>query len=103
MDVNDEKVQAAAAFSIQELRKYCDYCNDELRDTYQNLKIQKLDSAETRPTTLSDGTMYFLSMTMESTVPYAGETTDNQTVIVFENVDGSYNGISVERSPFLAH
>mmetsp|Transcript_7790 Transcript_7790/g.14721 ORF Transcript_7790/g.14721 Transcript_7790/m.14721 type:complete len:131 (-) Transcript_7790:385-777(-) len=103
LDVSDPTVLAASEFAMSELRKYCDYCNDELKETYQNLKLQSLQSASSQPTSLSDGTMYFLDMTLETDKPYDGKCTDSQTVIVFQNKDGSYNGMSVERSPFLEH
>mmetsp|Transcript_24130 Transcript_24130/g.52649 ORF Transcript_24130/g.52649 Transcript_24130/m.52649 type:complete len:138 (-) Transcript_24130:268-681(-) len=101
ISVDDPNVLAAKTFAQKELRKLCDYCNDELRDTYQNMEVKTIRTAEAKPTSLSDGTMFFLRMTLESTIPYQGKSTDSQTVIVFQNADGTYNGISVERSPFL--
>mmetsp|Transcript_44263 Transcript_44263/g.73720 ORF Transcript_44263/g.73720 Transcript_44263/m.73720 type:complete len:138 (+) Transcript_44263:111-524(+) len=101
VNLDDPKVQAAAKFAEKELRKLCDFCNEELRETYQNMEVKKITTAETRPTSLSEGTMYFLGVTMETTKPYLGKSTDAQTIVVFENADGTYNGISVERSPYL--
>mmetsp|Transcript_19519 Transcript_19519/g.23400 ORF Transcript_19519/g.23400 Transcript_19519/m.23400 type:complete len:132 (-) Transcript_19519:1036-1431(-) len=99
--VTDPKVEAASKFALAELRKLCDYCEDDLRDTYQSMKLESLSKAETAPFQLSEGTMYFLNMELSTPKPHRGESKDSQLVIVFENKDGSYNGISMERSPFL--
>jgi hypothetical protein len=101
LEVDDPEVAKASEFAMRELRKYCDYCNVELKATYQNLLLKKMHKAESLPTQLAEGTMYFLQMTMESSVPYIEKSKDTQEVIVFQKADGSYDGISVERSPFL--
>ncbi|KAK3234367.1 hypothetical protein CYMTET_55375 [Cymbomonas tetramitiformis] len=102
VSLTDPKVEAASKFALQELRKLCDYCSEELRDAYQNIKISKLTSAETRPTALTAGAMYFLGVELETSKPYEGKSTDSQVLVVFANSDGTYNGMSVERSPFLS-
>eukprot|EP00192_Tetraselmis_astigmatica_P014779 CAMPEP_0117649364 /NCGR_PEP_ID=MMETSP0804-20121206/930_1 /TAXON_ID=1074897 /ORGANISM="Tetraselmis astigmatica, Strain CCMP880" /LENGTH=166 /DNA_ID=CAMNT_0005455091 /DNA_START=17 /DNA_END=517 /DNA_ORIENTATION=+ len=101
--VGDAAVQKAAQFAISELQGICEYCDPDTKAAYEVMELSEVHSAETKQLTVMEGTMFILNATLKTSIPVFERTEDNQVIVVFQKPDGSYTGISTERSPFLNH
>eukprot|EP00286_Rhodomonas_abbreviata_P025851 CAMPEP_0181313846 /NCGR_PEP_ID=MMETSP1101-20121128/14480_1 /TAXON_ID=46948 /ORGANISM="Rhodomonas abbreviata, Strain Caron Lab Isolate" /LENGTH=174 /DNA_ID=CAMNT_0023420855 /DNA_START=78 /DNA_END=602 /DNA_ORIENTATION=+ len=102
VSVTDEDVVKARNFALAEIIK--------LSDSYRDMKINKVQSAETARSAFADGTNYFLKMELECTSLCAAPLSPASTcrrghykgvneIIVFEKDDGHYDGIAIDEFP----
>jgi len=102
VSVTDEEVVKARDFALAEIIK--------LTDSYRDMKINKVISAETARSAFADGTNYFLKMELECTSVCAAPLSPASTcrrghykgvneIIVFEKDDGHYDGIAIDEFP----
>ncbi|EKX34099.1 hypothetical protein GUITHDRAFT_119707 [Guillardia theta CCMP2712] len=102
VSVDDEEVIKARDFALAEIIK--------LSDSYRDMKINKVISAETARSAFADGTNYFLKMELECTSVCAAPLSPASTcrrghykgvneIIVFEKDDGHYDGIAIDEFP----
>jgi len=100
--VTDEEVVKAKEFALAEIVK--------LSDSYRDMKITKVISAETARSAFADGTNFFLKMELECTSVCAAPLSPASTcrrghykgvneIIVFEKDDGHYDGIAIDEFP----
>eukprot|EP00899_Mesostigma_viride_P017913 jgi/Mesvir1/26122/Mv06838-RA.1 len=99
--VTDPDVVAASQFALAEVRRLCDACDSALRDTYQSARIHKILAAAVRTTTALPGRAFLLHVILETSNPVTAPQ-DAQKVVVFQDEDGSFGGLSLEHSPFLS-
>ena len=101
--MTDEEVVKARDFALAEIVK--------LSDSYRDMKINKVMSAETARSAFADGTNYFLKMELECTSVCAAPLSPASTcrrghykgtneIIVFEKDDGHYD-VRFPPSPHL--
>lgn len=102
MSVTDEEVVKARDFALAEIVK--------LSDSYRDMKINTVSTAETARSAFADGTNYFLKMELECTSLCAAPLSPASTcrrghykgvneIIVFEKDDGHYDGIAIDEFP----
>jgi len=100
--VTDEEVVKAKEFALAEIVK--------LSDSYRDMKITKVISAETARSAFADGTNFFLKMELECKSVCAAPLSPASTcrrghykgvneIIVFEKDDGHYDGIAIDEFP----
>ena len=100
--LDDEEVVQAKDFALKEIIK--------LSDSYRDMKIAKLISAEKARSAFSDGTNFFLKMELScvskceaplspASTCRRGKYKGTNEIIVFWKDDGHYDGIAIDEFP----
>ena len=102
VSLDDEEVVAAKEFALKEIIK--------LSDSYRDMKIVKLVSAEKARSAFSDGTNFLLKMELScvskceaplspASTCRRGKYKGTNEIIVFWKDDGHYDGIAIDEFP----
>merc|ERR1712159_2148 len=102
VSASDEEVVAAKEFALKEIIK--------LSDSYRDMKIDALTSAEKARSAFGDGTNFFLKMQLSCVSKCAaplspastcrrGKYKGTNEIIVFWKDDGHYDGIAIDEFP----